>query len=215
MIFIVRLGTFLIIIAFMYEKNYFAFFDPSEPPEKKDPIKAIMGLIFAFVMQWLVGWLFKYSMRIAPTLLGVYVGYYFAIYIIIAINGLGDMATSAKTTHDTIDPIMSMVYEATGAFFGGILGYCYSAAFIACVQTFISAYMIVRGSTMFKNMGWPNEIVLMSSTTREDNNLVTLPPGFYVYSFVILVLWIIFLRSHLRRRDQQPNEKYLDESEKA
>ena len=133
MVFIVRLGTFLIIIAFMYEKNYFAFFDPSEPPEKKDPVKAFMGLVFAFVVQWIVGWLFKYSMRIAPTLLGVYVGWYFAIYIIIAINGLGDAFTSAKVTHDTIDPIMSTVYEAIGAFFGGVLGYCYSAAFIACV----------------------------------------------------------------------------------
>ena len=47
MIFIVRLGTFLIIIAFMYEKNYFAFFDPSEPQAKKDPVKAIMGFFFA------------------------------------------------------------------------------------------------------------------------------------------------------------------------
>ena len=197
----------------MYEKNYFAFFDPSEPQAKKDPVKAIMGFFFALFAQWIVGWLFKYSIRIAPTLLGIYVGWYFAIYIIIAINGMGDMMTSAKTTHDTIDPIMSMVYEAVGAFFGGILGYCYSAAFIACVQTFISAYLIVRGTTLFKNMGWPNEIVLMSSTTREDNNLVTLPTGFYVYSFIILVLWIIFLRSHLRRRDEQPNQKYLDEED--
>ena len=201
MVFIVRLGTFLIVVAFMYEKNYFAFFDPSEPPEKKDPIKAFMGIIFAFVLQWIVGWLFRYSIRIAPTLLGVYVGYYFAIYIVIAVNGVGGAFTTAKTAHDTIDPIMSMVYEAFGAFIGGILGYCYSAAFIACVQTFISAYLIVRGTTLFKNMGWPNEIVLMSSTTTENNNLVKLPPGFYIYSFCILVLWIIFLRSHMRRRD--------------
>ena len=133
MIFIVRIGTFLIIIAFMFERNYFAFFDPSEPPEKKDPIKAFMGLIFAFIAQWLVGWLFKYSIRIAPTLLGVYVGYYFAIYVIVAINGLGGMMTTAKATHDTIDPVMSVVYEGGGGLIGGILGYCYSAAFIAVV----------------------------------------------------------------------------------
>ena len=48
--------------------------------------------------------------------------------------------------------------------FGGVLGYCYSAAFIALVQTFLSAYLIVRGTTMFKNMGFPNEMQLMSST---------------------------------------------------
>ena len=49
MIFIVRLGTFLIICSFAYERNYFAFFDPSEPMEKKDPIKCFGALIFAFV----------------------------------------------------------------------------------------------------------------------------------------------------------------------
>lgn len=151
-------------------------------------------------------------MRIAPTLLGVYVGYYFSIYVIVGINGLGGVFSTAKATHDTIDPIMSIAYEAFGAFLGGILGYCYSAAFIACVQTFISAYLIVRGSTCFQNYGWPNEIILMSSTTTENNNMMKLNSAFYVYLFVIFVLWIIFLRSHMRRRDQ-PAQKYLDEEQ--
>ena len=86
-------------------------------------------------MQWIVGYLFNYSIRLAPTLLGVYVGYYFAIYIIIGINGLGGLfgGGAAKASHDTIDPIMSYVYQGSGIFFGGLLGYCYSAAFIALV----------------------------------------------------------------------------------
>ena len=86
-------------------------------------------------MQWIVGYLFNYSIRLAPTLLGVYVGYYFAIYIIIGINGLGGLfgGSAAKASHDTIDPIMSYVYQGFGIFFGGLLGYCYSAAFIALV----------------------------------------------------------------------------------
>ena len=164
MIFIVRLGTFLIICSFAYSRNYFAFVDPSEPPQKKDPIKCIFAIIFAFLAQWIVGLLFRYSIRLAPTLLGVYTGYYFSFYVIISINGLGGLFESAKTAHDTVDPIMSTVYELMGAFFGGVLGYCYSAAFIALVQTFLSAYLIVRGTTMFKNMGFPNEMQLMSST---------------------------------------------------
>jgi len=150
MVFIVRLGTFLIIISFAYSRNYLALLDPSEPPQKKDPVKCFIAIVFAFLAQWIIGWLFQYSMRIAPTLLGVYMGYYFSIYIIIAINGLGGMfAAQAKATHDTIDPIMSTVYEGTGCFIGGVLGYCYSAAFIALVQTFLSAFLIVRGTTMF------------------------------------------------------------------
>ena len=213
MIFIVRLGTFLIICSFAYERNYFAFADPSEPVEKKDPIKFFIALTFAFLAQWIVGLLFTYSMRIAPTLLGVYVGYYFAIYIIIAINGLGGLfEASAKATHDAIDPMMSIVYEIIGSLIGGTLGYCYSAAFIAVVQTFISAYMVVRGSTMFHNWGFPNEMVLMSSTTRENNNLVKLPPAFYVYSLTILILWFIFLRSHMRRGNEMPPQQYMDDA---
>lgn len=212
MVFIVRLGTFLIICHFAYERNYFAFADPSEPPEKKDPVKFFFALIFAFLAQLIVGYLFRYSIRLAPTLLGIYIGYYFSIYIIIAVNGLGGVFASAKAAKDTIDPLMAVVYEVFGAFFGGILGYCYSYAFIAVVQTFLSAYLIVRGSTMFKNWGFPNEIVLMSSTTSENNGAMTLPPAFYVYSFVIFVLWIIFLRSHMRRRhDVEEDRKYLDE----
>ena len=63
---------------------------------------------------------------------------------------------------------------------------------------------------MFKNWGFPNEMVLMQSTSTEDNNLVKLPTAFYVYSFIILVLWFLFLRSHMRRREPE-NQKYLDE----
>ena len=171
MIFIVRLGTFLIIIHFAYERNYLAFADPSEPPEKKDPVKFFFAIIFAFLAQWIVGYLFRYSMRLAPTLLGVYIGYYFSIYIIVAINGLGGVFESAKAAHDTVDPLMAVVYELFGALIGGTLGYCYSYMFIAVIQTFISAYLIVRGSTMFRNWGFPNEIVLMSSTTSQKDGL--------------------------------------------
>ena len=212
MVFIVRLGTFLIICAFAFERNYFAFADPSEPPQKKDPVKMILALVIAFVMQWIIGYLFQHSIRLAPTLLGVYMGYYFAIYIIIAINGLGGVFDGAsKATHDAIDPLMSYAYQGLGCFIGGLLGYCYSAAFIALVQTFISAYLIVRGSTMFTNLGFPNELALLQSTSVQDNNMMKLPPAFYGYCLAILILWFIFLRSHLRRRDSPEEPKYLDD----
>jgi len=72
-------------------------------------------------------------MRLAPTLLGIYMGYYFSSYIILSINGLGGMFESAKTAKDTVDPMMSIIYEVLGSLFGGTLGYCYSYAFIAVV----------------------------------------------------------------------------------
>ena len=96
MIFLVRMGTFLAICAFGYERNYFAYADPSEPEVKKDPLKLIIVIILAFLGQWIIGILFRYSMRLAPTLLGLYVGYLFTIYIIIAINGASGFLGLAK-----------------------------------------------------------------------------------------------------------------------
>ena len=133
MYFIVRLGTFLIICSFGYERNYFAFFDPSEPPQKKDPVKAFGVLIIAFIAQYIMGYLFNHFTKIAPTLLGVYIGYYFSIYIIIAVNGLGGTFGSTPSARDTIDPIESYIYQGLGSFIGAILGYCYSSAFIALI----------------------------------------------------------------------------------
>ena len=204
------MGTFLAICSFAYERNYFAFIDPSEPEVKKDPVKTIIAIIAAFVGQWLVGILFRYSIRLAPTLLGIYCGYFLAIYIVIAINGASGILGMAKAGHDAIDPLMGYVYQGCGVFIGGTIGYCYSAAFIMLVQTFLSAYFIIRGSTMFVNFGFPNEIVLMSSTTYEENGLMRLPPAFYAYSLSIIILWICFIRNHYRRKHvDEDNHKYL------
>ena len=72
---------------------------------------------------------------------------------------------------------------------GGCIGHGYAFVFILLVQTFISSYLIVRGSTLIINLGFPNEIVLMQSVTNENNGLVQLPTAFYFYSTVILGLW--------------------------
>lgn len=80
------------------------------------------------------------------------------------------------------------------------------------VQTFLAAYFIVRGSTMYANFGFPNEVQLLSSTTYQENGLMKLPPAFFVYSLVILILWILFLRNHSRRKYYDVEEqKYLGE----
>lgn len=61
--------------------------------------------------------------------------------------------------------------------------------FILLIQTFVSSYLIVRGSTLIINLGFPNEIVLMQSVSNETNGLVKLPTSFYLYSATILGLW--------------------------
>jgi hypothetical protein len=157
--------------------------------------------------------IFTYSIRVAPTLLGLYTGWIVAVYVIVAINGCQGILGLAKVGTDAIDPMMSYVYQALGSCIGGLVGYCYSAAFIMLVQTFISAYLIVRGSTMWHNFGFPNELVLMSSTTTQTSGLLRLPPAFYVYMLTILIMWWVFLRSHYRRkyRDIDADQKYIGE----
>ena len=61
---------------------------------------------------------------------------------------------------------------------GGLIGYSYSFVFILLVQTFISSYLIVRGSTLIINLGFPNEIVLMQSVLGLRMRVVlTASPG--------------------------------------
>jgi len=117
----------------------------------------------------------------------------FSIYLVAAINGVGGAFTPATVagagSHDVIGPIWGAVIELMVTIVGGLVGYSYSFVFILLVQTFISSYLIVRGSTLIINLGFPNEIVLMQSVTNETNGLVQLPTAFYLYSTVILGLW--------------------------
>lgn len=68
--------------------NFFAFVDPSEPDNKKDPVKLGIALFVAFIGQWIISCFFGSSMRVQPTLLGFYMGYFFTIHILIAFNGV-------------------------------------------------------------------------------------------------------------------------------
>merc|ERR1711990_619392 len=96
---------------------------------------------------------------------------------------------SAAGSKDVIGPGWGAVIEGMVSVTGGLIGYNYSAVFILFIQTFVSAYLIVRGSTLIINLGFPNEIVLMQSVSNETNGLVKLPTMFYVYSAAILGIW--------------------------
>lgn len=187
---IVSIASFLIVCGICFKFNWLALFDPTEPDENKSVFLAFFSILLAILAVGIINYLFKKFLRLAPTFIGVCAGFWFSIYLIAALNGIGGMfVPAAAASKDVIGPVWGAVIEGMVSVLGGLIGYNYSAVFILLIQTFVSAYLIVRGSTLIINLGFPNEIVLMQSVSNETNGLVKLPTSFYLYSATILGLW--------------------------
>jgi len=188
--FIVSIASFLIICGICFKLNWLALFDPTEPDENKSVFLAFFSILLAILAVGIINYLFKKFLRLAPTFIGLCAGFWFSIYLIAALNGIGGMfVPAAAASKDVVGPVWGAVIEGMISVLGGLIGYNYSAVFILLIQTFVSAYLIVRGSTLIINLGFPNEIVLMQSVSNETNGLVKLPTSFYLYSATILGLW--------------------------
>ena len=73
---------------------------------------------------------------------------------------------------------------------GGWVGYNYALVFILAVQCFVSAYLTVRGLSLWINYGFPNEAKLIEHAYgNEQGPPLEIPQMFYVYLGMILVLW--------------------------
>jgi len=188
--FIVSIASFLIICGICFKLNWLALFDPTEPDENKSVFLAFFSILLAILAVGIINYLFRKFLRLAPTFIGLCAGFWFSIYLIAALNGIGGMfVPAAAASKDVVGPVWGAVIEGMISVLGGLIGYNYSAVFILLIQTFVSAYLIVRGSTLIINLGFPNEIVLMQSVSNETNGLVKLPTSFYLYSATILGLW--------------------------
>ena len=108
-----------------------------------------------------------------------------------------------------------MITKIVGTLFGLLIGFCYSAAMMAIFQSYLAAYMIIRGISLFYNLGFLNEVFMINLSAMKSDNLVKLNYFFYGYSFVIFVTWIVFLKNFIKRRDSDGQEpgKYLDEED--
>ena len=191
---VVSIAAFVITLVVCFKANWLAMFDPTEPDENKSAFLAFVSFLFAFIALMLANWAFKKFLRFAPTFIGLLAGFWFSIYLIAAINGCAgmfvkDLPTAAGASTDVIGPMWGAVIEVLVTVTGGLVGYQYSMIFILLIQTFMSSYLIVRGSTLIMNLGFPNELVLMNSVSNETNGLVKLPTMFYIYSAVILGVW--------------------------
>lgn len=176
-----------------FKLNWLAMLDPTEPDENKSAFLCFCAFLLAGIATFVAYWAIKKFIRFGPTLIGFCAGFWFSIYLIAAINGVGGMFVTVPSTAgastDIVGPVWGAVIEMCVSLLGAMVGYNYSFVFILLIQTFVSAYLIVRGSTLIMNLGFPNEIVLMQSVTSETNGLVKLPTAFYLYSLTILGLW--------------------------
>ncbi len=190
---IVCISVFVLIMAITFKMNWLALFDPTEPDANKSIFLAFFAILLAMIGTFIVHYVFRKSMQFGSTLIGLGAGFWFSIYLIAAINGVGGVflpvPSQAGQSYDVIGPVWGGVIEAMITILGGMLGYTYAYAFIIFIQTFVSSYLMVRGSTLIINLGFPNEIVLMQSVSNETNGLVKLPTMFYVYSALILGIW--------------------------
>lgn len=211
---LVCLVTFIIVMAVCFKLNWLALFDPTEPDANKSVFLTFFSVLLAIMASAVMFWAFKKFMRLAPTFIGFCAGFWFSIYLIAAVNGIGGMFAvpgAANVSKDIIGPVWGAVIEGMMSVLGGLIGYNYSMVFILFIQTFISAYLIVRGSTLIVNLGFPNEIVLMQSVSNETNGLVKLPTAFYVYSMTILGLWGGSFYYQLKKEFGSDMVKYEDE----
>ena len=201
--FMVGICTFALVCAVCYKLNWFASVDPTEPPENSNMLLTALAFILAILATVGVRYAFKKTLRLAPTIIGLFAGYWFSIYLIVAINGIGGMfvtiPSAAGPSADVIGPVSGAVIELAVSLLGALVGYNFSLVFILTIQTFVSAYLIVRGSTLWINLGFPNEIQLMESATTETNNLMKLPTAFYFYSLTIVAIWLISLKNQIEK----------------
>ena len=191
---LVTIAAFVLTMAVFFKLNWLALMDPTEPGKNKSVFLFFLAILIALIATWVVNYVFRKTLRFAPTFIGFVAGFWFSIYVIAAINGVGGIFTSklpsqAGASKDLIGPMWGGAIEMMLSVVGALLGYTYSMIFILLIQTFVSSYLIVRGSTLIINLGFPNEIVLMESVSNETNGLVKLPTSFYLYSMTILGLW--------------------------
>jgi hypothetical protein len=66
----------------------------------------------------------------------------------------------------------------------------------------------VRGTTFWVNLGFPNEVVLMTSVTSETNGLVKLPGMFFVYVLMIITIWLTSLYHQFTQTYESGSYKY-------
>jgi len=135
-----------------------------------------------------------------------------AIYFIIYCNNFFGFFTEGGAK-DAIAPLWARVIEVFFIMIGWFVGYTYSLLFMLLLQTFTSAFLIMRGASLIWNWGYPNEIQMMQAATSETNGIIHLGVMFYIYMLWLLGMWIGFFKYQWDRMSQDDRERWAEQSD--
>lgn len=150
----------LVLLSFFISEGYLAVIDPTEPPKRKSVIMGVAAVVVALIAAFVARWLFKRFLKFGPTVIGMGAGYFVTIYSIISINGVASLF-QAKNAEGIIGENAQILSTVIGIAVGAYVGFNYAFVFILAVQCFVSAYLMVRGLSLWVNYGFPNEAKLI------------------------------------------------------
>jgi hypothetical protein len=179
----------LVLIAFFMSQGYLAIADPTAPPKQKSVVMGCVAIVVALIAALVARWLFRKFIKFAPTVIGCGAGYMVSIYTVLSVNGFCSVFQT-RNAASVIGEEGQVMWALCGVIIGGWVGYNYSFLFILLVQCFVSAYLMVRGLSLWINYGFPNEAKLIEHAYGDEKGPpIELPTMFYIYMLMILALW--------------------------
>jgi len=157
---IIQFTVLAVLLAMFGSMGYLAIVDPQEPERRKSVLNGVIALVVALVAMLVARWAFRKFLRFGATFIGMGAGYMVTIYTILAINGFCSVF-QARNAASVIGEDAQMLYALAGIIVGSYIGYNYAFIFIMCVQCFVSAYLVVRGCSLWINYGFPDEVSLI------------------------------------------------------
>lgn len=211
MLTIVQLTVLLFLLAVFMQQNYLGIVDPTAPPKQKSILLGVGAITVAVVAALIARWLFKKFIRFGPTVIGCGAGYLTTIYTILILNGVASVF-QARDAAAWIGEDGQVAWALLGIGVGGWIGYNYAFVFILCVQCFVSAYLVVRGVSLWINYGFPNEAKLIQSAyANEEGPQVQIPAMFYLYVSCILVMWAVNFYSAWTQIHEWPKSSDIED----
>jgi hypothetical protein len=186
---IVQFTVLLLLTAFFISEGYLAVIDPSAPEKQKSVAMGAIAICVALVSTWVSRWLFTRFIKFAPTVIGCAAGYMATLYAILVVNGVCSVFQTRNAVA-VVGETGQIAWAICGIIVGGWIGFNFAFVFILCMQCFVSAYLIVRGVSLWVNYGFPNEASLIDNTYgREHGPKTQIPSMFYAYLGMIVVIW--------------------------
>ena len=200
---IIQTAVFVLLVSVFRQMHYFAFFDPTEPYEFTHIPLALIAFVVSILGAIISGRLFRGAIEYGPALVGLVNGYYLIQYVIVTLNGLFHLFDKKEGVPDPVSPTATLLLSIVGGLVGAYIGYFDSQTFSLALQAFVSACLIVRGSTYWYNAGFPNELTLLNAATNEMNGIFSIPKVFYAYLILILIITYFGFARSMRKLEEK------------